>query len=96
MNKLYDKFLSIYALNCLFLNQAKSSYGIIYLMKPNCTKCKHYFITFDQLSPKGCRVYQIKSSQLPSVIVKQANGGADCVGFELKDRLKEKSKNKYE
>lgn len=53
-------------------------------MKPNCMKCKHYFVTFDQYAPKGCRIYKIKSSTLPSIIVKQANGGVECIGFEEK------------
>ena len=54
-------------------------------MNPNCLKCKHYFITFDKYAPKGCRIYKIKSSTMPSQIVKQANGGADCLGFEAKE-----------
>lgn len=55
-------------------------------MKPNCNQCKHYFITFDQNAPKGCRAYQIKSKSLPSMVVKNANGGADCIGFEAKQK----------
>lgn len=54
-------------------------------MKVNCMKCKHYFITFDQAAPKGCRIYKIKSKQIPSQIVKQANNGSDCLGFEAKN-----------
>lgn len=54
-------------------------------MKPNCIKCKHYFITFDQSAPKGCRIYKIKSTTMPSQIVKQANNGNDCLGFEQKE-----------
>ncbi len=61
-------------------------------MKPNCMKCKHFFITFDQSAPRGCRIYQIKATQLPSIIVKQANKGADCIGFEEK-KLKAQEKN---
>ena len=62
-------------------------------MKPNCTKCKHYFITFDQSAPKGCRAYSIKSQALPSEIVKQANSGADCIGFTPKENTNKKGKN---
>lgn len=61
-------------------------------MSPNCLKCKHYYITFDQYAPKGCRVYKIKSSSMPSIIVKQANNGNECIGFEAKEN-KEKDKN---
>lgn len=58
-------------------------------MRPNCIKCKHYYITFDQYAPKGCRAYKIKSSAMPSDIVKQANRGAECIGFEAKIAKKE-------
>ena len=57
-------------------------------MAPNCTKCKYYFITYDQNTPRGCKAYQIQSKQLPSVIVKNANNGADCIGFEEKSHKK--------
>lgn len=56
-------------------------------MKPNCMKCKYYFITFDQHAPKGCKAYNIKSKQLPSMIVKQASGG-ECLGFSAKPEKK--------
>lgn len=55
-------------------------------MNPNCLKCKHYFITFDQYAPKGCRIYKIKSTTMPSQIVKRANNGVDCIGFEEKKK----------
>lgn len=61
-------------------------------MSPNCNKCKHYHITFDQSASKGCKLFGIKSNSMPSVIVKAANG-TDCNGFELKDRLKNKEKH---
>ncbi|MCT4642896.1 MAG: hypothetical protein N4A33_11455 [Bacteriovoracaceae bacterium] len=63
-------------------------------MKPNCNKCKHYFVTFDKYSPKGCRAYGIKTSVMPSQIVRQSNNGQECLGFELKDRLKNQKKEK--
>ena len=53
-------------------------------MKPECRKCKHFFVTHNPAMPMGCRVYQIKSKQLPSLVVKQANGGSDCIGFQPK------------
>jgi hypothetical protein len=61
-------------------------------MKPNCTKCKHYFITFNPRTPKGCRIYQIQSQALPSTIVKQANQGPDCIGFEAKPQANHANK----
>jgi hypothetical protein len=62
-------------------------------MNPNCTKCKHFYITFDQATPKGCRAYGIKSAQLPSVIVKSANNGNNCIGFEEKQKNIPKKKD---
>ena len=38
--------------------------------------------------PMGCKAYQIKSKQLPSLVVKQANGGNECIGFQPKDNKK--------
>lgn len=61
-------------------------------MSPNCTQCKHYFITFDQSAPKGCRIYKIKSTKLPSIIVKQANNGSECIGFEPKPKNQDPNK----
>ena len=61
-------------------------------MTPNCNKCKHFFVTFDQYASKGCRLFGIKSNRMPSIVVKDANDGVDCNGFELKDRLKEKNR----
>lgn len=58
-------------------------------MKPNCTKCKHYFITHDIRAPKGCRAYQIKSTSMPSMVVKQANTGQECLGFSPKKSSEE-------
>ncbi|MDP7322141.1 MAG: hypothetical protein QF441_16170 [Bacteriovoracaceae bacterium] len=62
-------------------------------MKPNCMKCKHFYITYDQKTPRGCRAYKIQSQQLPSVIVKQANNGQDCIGFTPKENQQSKQKN---
>jgi hypothetical protein len=62
-------------------------------LKPNCAKCKHYFITWDAKCPRGCKLYQIKSKDMPSEIVRMAGSG-DCQGFELKDS-KEKNLDPY-
>ncbi|MAF98126.1 MAG: hypothetical protein CMH26_05775 [Micavibrio sp.] len=62
-------------------------------MKPECRKCKHFFVTHDPRMPMGCRAYQVKSKQLPSIIVKQANNGTDCLGYEMKPHLKPKTKD---
>jgi len=61
-------------------------------MKPNCMKCKHFYITYDQRTPRGCKIYGIQSQQLPSMIVKKANGGSECIGFSAKPVKKEEKK----
>lgn len=59
-----------------------------------CNRCKHFFITWNQATPYGCRLYGIMSKQRPSVIVKSAGSG-ECQGFspknapEVKERWKE-------
>ena len=53
--------------------------------KPKCMECKHFFITWDQNLPRGCKLYNIKSRDLPSTVVKSAGLG-DCQGFEAKKR----------
>ncbi len=50
-------------------------------------------ITHNPDTPRGCKIYQIQSKQLPSIIVKQANQGAECIGFEAKPEPKTKTKN---
>lgn len=53
------------------------------MSKPNCFKCKHYFVSWDPKMPRGCRLYDIKSSFWPSQIVKEASG-AECPDWEEK------------
>jgi hypothetical protein len=54
-------------------------------MKPNCSQCKHFFITWNAGTPNGCRLYSIQSKELPSVIVRMAGSG-ECMGFEQKKK----------
>ncbi len=61
-------------------------------MKPlNCHQCRHFKISWDPKAPYACGLYQIKSSLMPSQIVKAAGAG-DCQGFEAKV-LKSKDKS---
>ena len=55
----------------------------------NCLKCKHYHATWDPQLPRGCKLFGIKSVQIPSVLVKKESGG-DCKGFELHPKHKGK------
>ena len=61
-------------------------------MKPECRKCKHFFVTYEPQTPNGCKAFQIKSKALPQIIVKQANQGQECLGFQEKVK-KKKSKD---
>lgn len=61
-------------------------------MKPNCHKCKHFYVTYDPQIPRGCKAYGIKTASIPSQVVKRANGGSECIGFEPKAE-KEKKKD---
>ena len=54
-----------------------------------CSKCKHYFVTWDPLHPKGCKAYSIKTKMIPSVLVKESLG-FDCTCFTRKDYQKPK------
>lgn len=49
----------------------------------HCRNCKHFYITFDKYLPNGCRVFDIKTKQLPMRVVKKESQ-KDCQGFEKK------------
>jgi hypothetical protein len=53
--------------------------------KPNCRKCRHFFITWNPKTPHGCKRYGIESREDPSKIVSMAGLG-DCQGFEDKTK----------
>ena len=54
---------------------------------PNCLKCGHFRISWDPRFPRACRVFEIKSRELPSVEVYRATG-THCPSFELSPKLK--------
>ena len=39
-----------------------------------CNNCKYYYITWEIQFPYGCKLYGIKSKQVPSVIVSKSIG----------------------
>ncbi|QKF59461.1 uracil-DNA glycosylase [Aliarcobacter lanthieri] len=45
-----------------------------------CQKCIHYFVTWEQNKPHGCKSYGFKSRVLPSIVVKNSSG-EDCKLF---------------
>jgi hypothetical protein len=46
-----------------------------------CRKCKHYYITWDKNFPYGCKLFKVKSKQMPCVIVYQSIG-KQCENYE--------------
>ena len=46
-------------------------------------QCQHYYVTWDERFPYGCRAMQFKSRQLPLLEVRQADGGI-CLSFAPK------------
>lgn len=59
--------------------------------KPNCSQCRHFFVTWDQKTPNGCRRYGIQSKGRPSEIVSAAGMG-DCQAFEQKKKAQNKDR----
>lgn len=51
-----------------------------------CIRCIHYYVTYDQIFPHGCRDWNIRSRLLPSQEIRQATG-QDCPRFVLLPRL---------
>lgn len=48
-----------------------------------CTRCAHYFVTFDARFPYGCRAMGFKSKQPPYKEILAVTGAA-CAGFAPK------------
>ncbi|WP_054032299.1 hypothetical protein [Desulfatitalea tepidiphila] len=49
----------------------------------DCHKCRHYYVTWQESTPHGCRAMGFKSAQLPSVVVYRSSG-AGCLYYELR------------
>jgi len=58
----------------------------------SCYKCAHYFVTWDEKFPRGCRAMNFKSCQMPSTVVYKSSG-MDCMKFKAKKREREKNSN---
>ncbi len=56
-------------------------------MPPSCLHCKHYYVTWDPQAPRGCKAYNFKSSQVPSVVIK-TESKKDCYLFDPKEKKK--------
>lgn len=57
------------------------------MKRVNCRQCMHYFVTWDEKFPYGCRAYEFKTITLPSVKVFQSSG-LECQLFVLNPKLK--------
>ncbi|HCH24843.1 MAG TPA: uracil-DNA glycosylase [Oceanospirillaceae bacterium] len=50
---------------------------------PNCMQCQHFYITWDEKFPRGCRLFNMKSRNLPMHDVLRIDGHP-CRGFKQK------------
>ncbi|OUM97504.1 MAG: uracil-DNA glycosylase [Thermobacillus sp. ZCTH02-B1] len=53
----------------------------------NCFRCRHYYVTWDPDFPRGCKAYEFKTHQMPSVVV-FSSSGRPCLKFEPKESRK--------
>lgn len=51
--------------------------------RPECLRCRSYYVTWDPKRPHGCRVYGFKSVLLPRDEVRLATG-EECRAFEAR------------
>jgi hypothetical protein len=55
---------------------------------PNCLKCRHFYVSWDPKFPRACALFGVKSRQLPSHAVFEANGH-HCPAFEKSPRVRD-------
>ncbi|MGD8344955.1 MAG: uracil-DNA glycosylase [Desulfobacterales bacterium] len=60
-------------------------------MPISCHKCIHYYVTWDQNFPHGCRGMGFKGRRYPMVAVRQIMNGKDCLLFVAKRTAKKRS-----
>jgi hypothetical protein len=53
---------------------------------PNCRACKHYYITWDEDFPYGCKAMRFKSKRLPHLDVLESSG-THCLLFVAKENI---------
>jgi hypothetical protein len=53
---------------------------------PNCTACKHYYVTYETGRPYGCRAMGFKSKVSPAKVVYETSGMV-CQLFEPKKKM---------
>jgi hypothetical protein len=57
--------------------------------RPDCHRCKHYYVTWDASFPYGCKGFGMKSKAFPSRSVYEASG-SQCLLFVEKKRLRKR------
>jgi len=58
----------------------------------DCRKCMHFYITWDDSYPFGCRAFGIKSRQIPSMVV-SLHSGYRCRMFKNKNSFHTEAKH---
>ena len=51
--------------------------------RPDCFKCIYFSLTWEQKTPRQCKLYGFKTASMPSVIFYNTTG-SQCVGFRKK------------
>lgn len=49
----------------------------------DCFKCRHFYVTWDEYFPRGCKALGFKSREIPSGVVFRSSG-IECQKFEMK------------
>ena len=50
---------------------------------PICVDCRHYFVTWIEPTPHGCRFFGFRSQRVPSQVVSQESG-IPCQSFDAR------------
>ncbi len=58
---------------------------------PNCLKCEFFAVSWDPDFPRSCKVFAIKSREMPSAVVYESTGH-HCPAFRESPRLKKSQK----
>ena len=59
--------------------------------KPDCIKCKFFYVTWDPQMPYGCKAIGFKGKVQPNVTVRKTSG-KDCLLFQRKNTGKKTTK----
>jgi len=56
----------------------------------NCLKCHYFYVTWDKDFPRGCKFFDFKTKNMPSIEVLRSSG-MECLKF-ISRNLKNKNK----